>query len=85
MFAKYMQAMGRLRFNSQLLKLKDEVFHLIGRKRLVKEFDLKTVLEEKKFTVDVEAGEIFRREYDKYGMLDWDVTFEVNAGVLGIR
>ena len=48
-------------------------------------FALLTALAEKKFAVDVEAGEIYRREYDELGFLDMDVTFEINAEVLGIR
>ena len=87
LFAQYMQDTGRFGLAQEIIKSRDEAFHLIGRKRLLPEFDLRGALEEKKFTVDLGAGEIYRKEYwDEEEMFEmFNVAFAINAEVLKIK
>jgi len=80
-----MIAWGRVLQTPDTVKIHDDLFHLIARKRLEFDFDLAAAVKDMGFTIDLEAQKIHRQKFDEYGFLEYEIKLDINPSVLNLK
>ncbi|KPK72727.1 MAG: hypothetical protein AMJ79_15545 [Phycisphaerae bacterium SM23_30] len=76
---------GRVRQTTDTMKVHDDLFHLIARRRLEPDFDLAAAVKDMGFTIDLEAQKIHRQKFDAYGFLAYEIKLDINPSVLDLK
>ncbi len=67
------------------LKVMEDMFHLIAKRRLDPSFDLIGAAENMGFSVDLAGKRIHKQEFDRYGEVENEIGLDINPALLGLE